>query len=380
MIDALFWGLASVGMLAQLVTVALVIARSRRPAASCSLLVNQPVTLLRPVRGIDPHDPETLRSAFLLDDPGYEVIFCAHSADDPAVALVRHLIAEHPSVPARLLIGENRALRNPKLSNLYKGWRAARYDWICMADANLRLPPDYLRRVRAAWGPRTGMVTSPALGDCAEGGAGHLECAILNTNQMRLQLAADSLGHGFAQGKTMMFNRPLLENAGGLAALDRLMAEDVNATRLMARLGLRVSLTRMPFTQPVGRRTLRQVWTRQVRWALVRREGFPLLYLAEPLNGAVLPALGCGVGAAISGISPLVTIPYLALWYGSEALMARIVGWPMGWRDLAVAPMRDLLLPAIWVAGMLQHDFDWRGAKVTPAGDAAARGVRARPA
>src|SRR5262245_41245613 len=83
------------------------------------------VSLIRPACGMENHIEETLRSAFHLDYPRYEIIFCAASANDAAAPLVRRLIAAHPHVPARLLIGNETISDNPKLNNVCKGWRAA---------------------------------------------------------------------------------------------------------------------------------------------------------------------------------------------------------------------------------------------------------------
>src|SRR5262249_51026088 len=120
------------------------------------------VSLVRPVCGMENHIEETLRSAFHLDYPRYEIIFCAASANDDAAPLVRGLIAAHPHVPARLLIGNETISDNPKLNNVCK--RAATYDWIVMADSNVLMPRDYIERLRAAWRADTGVVSSPPAG------------------------------------------------------------------------------------------------------------------------------------------------------------------------------------------------------------------------
>src|SRR5262249_32208002 len=119
------------------------------------------VSLVRPVCGMENHVEETLRSAFHLDYPRYEIIFCVATANDDAVPLVRRLIAVHPHVPARLLIGDETISDNPKLNNVCKGWRAAAYDWIVMADSNVLMPRDYIERLLAAWRADTGVVSSP---------------------------------------------------------------------------------------------------------------------------------------------------------------------------------------------------------------------------
>lgn len=349
-------------LLAHLASVWLFLLRleSRRPVVP-GPIGNPRVTLLRPVCGLDPFDAETLRSSFVQDYPDYEVIFCAASPDDPVVPMIRRLIAGHPHVPARLLIGDAPMTRNPKINNVWKGWYSNTAEWVCMTDANLLLPNDYLSRVVASWGPATGLVSSPAVGIRPEGLAGRLECAFLNGNQARLQFAADSLGKGYAQGKTLFFNKPLIERFGGLAVLGNALAEDAAATQLMRGLGLRVRLTPLPFAQPVGRRSLAQVWNRQLRWSRIRRDGFPGLFGAEPANGAMLPTLLC-LGALVgAGLSPASLLAYLGLWYGAEAGLMRRAGWPANWRDIAVLPLRDLMIPVIWTATFLRRGFDWRG-------------------
>ena len=345
-----------------LASAVLVAARLRRAKVAPAMpRVLPQITLLRPVCGLDPLDAETLGSSFGLDYPTYEVIFCAASADDPVVPLIHRLIAAHPGTRARLMIGEDRITTNPKLNNLAKGWAAARSDWIVMADSNLLLPPDYLRTLVAAWTPGTGLVSSPPVGIRPQGLWGAVECAFLNAYQARWQLAADQVGLGFAQGKTLFWNRKILDYAGGLAALGAEIAEDVNATKLVRAAGLNVRLTPQPFAQPIGQRSFAEVWGRQLRWARVRRLGFLALFVPEVLTGAVAP-MAALTAVVAAGAAPLASLPaYALVWYGTEAALARGAGWPMGPRDLAAALLRDLMVPAVWTWAWAGRDFVWRG-------------------
>lgn len=321
-----------------------------------------PITLLRPVCGRDAYDAETLATSFVQDHPQYEVIFCVADGLDPVVGLVQDLIALHPHVRARLLIGEDRITGNPKLNNLEKGWQAATHDVICIADSNILLPPDYLRTIVALLDtPGTGLVSSPPAGGRPQNWAARLECTFLNANQGRLQLAADTLGLGFAQGKTLACRRALIDGAGGLRALGCKMAEDVAATLLVREADLRVRLTPSPFVQPVGARAFADVWARQVRWSIVRRDGFAGLFLLEPLNGAVVPTLALAGALGLSDASMAWLGVWLAAWYATEAALARLQDWPMGWRDAVMLPLRDLLIPMIWAATLRRHEFRWRG-------------------
>lgn len=320
-------------------------------------------TLLRPVCGVDRFDEVTLESSFTLDWPRYEVIFCAGRADDAAIPLVEALMARHPQVQARLLIGEDRVSGNPKLNNLVKGWRAAAGDRVVMADSNLLLPRDYLQRLMAVNGPDVGLVSSPPVGTQAQGLWGEVEAAFLNGNQARLQLVADTLGFGFAQGKTLMWSRDFLDANGGLRALGRNLAEDVAATKLVRGAGRRVRLAHLPFAQPIGRRDFAAVWGRQLRWSKVRRDGFPGLFLCEPLNGALLSVLTAGTiggpwGAAVVAVA----------FYGAEVALCWRMGWPLRVLSLPAMVLRDALMPVLWAATFRGRGIVWRGTSMAPGG------------
>lgn len=358
MIEGLLLAFALFALAVQLGTVALYLLRLHSANRRSPAIVGQPhITLLRPVCGLDPFDAETLGSSFGQDYPSYDIIFCAPSDTDESLSLLRELIAGHPDQKAQILTGETKISCNPKLNNIYKGWRATKSDWVCMTDSNLLLPKDYLARIIGSWGPDTGLVSSPPIGVAPDGLAGSLECAFLNGNQARLQFASASMGNAFAQGKTLFWNRALLHRAGGLAALGEYLAEDVNATKLVRAMGLRVALTPLPFAQPIGHRRFAQVWARQLRWSRVRRDGFPLLFAAEIANGSVLPM----AALALSGASPLALLIYITLWYSAEIALMRRAGWPCSAKDIVSLPLRDILLPAIWLATFLRRGIEWRG-------------------
>jgi ceramide glucosyltransferase len=321
-----------------------------------------PVSLVRPLCGIDNYAADTLSSTFDLDYPRYEILFCVASAKDPVVPLVEALIAEHPGAEAKLLIGDERVNNNPKLNNVVKGWTAAAYEWIILADSNVLMPPDYVQRLFASWRSDTGLVTSPPVGCRPEGFWANLECAFLNTYQARWQYAADSLGFGFAQGKTMLWRRADLDSAGGIAALAKEVAEDAASTKVVRAAGLRVRLVDSPFTQPLGRRTAAEVWNRQLRWARLRRASFLFYFLPEILSGGVLPSIAVAFMAWELGWRLLPSVGLFAtLWYFGEMLLSVAADWPVSALSPFYALIRDLMLPALFVSALRGNDFTWRG-------------------
>ena len=324
------------------------------------------VSIIIPVRGVETFTRETLSKAFRLDWPVYELIFCVADEADPVMAEIRSTIAAHPQVPARILVGDDRISANPKLNNCVKGWQAARHDWIVLADSNVSMPPDYVQHLMAARRGNTGLVCSAPLGSRPDGFWAEVECAFLNTHQARWQYAGEAAGFGFAQGKSMLWYKPLLDAQGGIAALAAEIAEDAAATKLVRRLGYKVHLVASPFEQPLGRRSIRQMWSRQVRWARLRRVTFPAYFAPEILLGAVPPLVLGLTAATMEGASLAVAAAFvLTAVYLPELLLARAKNWHFSLLSLPAMMVRDLIMPVVWLRSWLGGPFEWRGNTMT---------------
>jgi ceramide glucosyltransferase len=321
-----------------------------------------PVSLVRPLCGIDNYAAQTLLSTFELAHPCFEILFCVADASDPVLPLIKDLIAAHPTVDARLLIGNDCVSANPKLNNVVKGWRAASHDWVVIADSNVLMPRDYIQRLFASWRADTGLVASPPIGSQPRGFWAEIECAFLNTYQARWQYIVDSFGRGFAQGKTMLWRRADLEASGGIEALGKEVAEDAAATKIVRGAELKVRLVDRPLAQPLGRRSASEVWNRQLRWARLRRASFFIYFLPEILSGGVLPMICGAILAYALGWPVLLFILAFALfWYGSEMTLAAAGRWHVSPLHPLYGLIRDVMLPALFVAALRGNDFIWRG-------------------
>ena len=365
-ITVLFAGIFCFVVGLQVLSCALVVWRLRRSDPLPSPGNHPPLSVIRPVCGLDLYLYETLATSFSDLAGDYEVFFCVAESADPAIPLIRRLLAEHPGVSARLLIGVDLISGNPKLNNVAKGWAAARHDSIVIIDSNVLLPRDYVQKLFATMHKDTGLVTSPPVGIRAEGIWARVEGAFLNTYQDRWQMASDQLGKGFAQGKVLFWRREVLEAAGGLAVLGRDLAEDVASTKVVRAAGLKVRVVRRPFPQPLGQRRFGEVWSRQLRWARVRRDGFPLLFALEPLTGMILPLVAVITLALIGTVRPLMVLLFPCLWYGSELLVARQANWPATVADVLAWIIRDFLMLAIWIDAFAAKGFVWRGNAMQP--------------
>jgi ceramide glucosyltransferase len=325
-----------------------------------------PISIVRPVCGLEPYSELTLRSTFELDYPNYEVLFCVQKKNDPILPLVRKLVAEQPEGRGHVLIGDDPISPNPKLNNCFKGWQAARYAFIVLADSNVLAPKDYLQQMLARFTPETGLVCSPPLGVMPQGAAAELECSFLNSFQARWQFCADAVGLGFAQGKSMLWRRDIVEQAGGVAALASEIAEDAAATKLVRGAGMKVTLVDRPFGQPLGHRSLRAIYQRQTRWARLRRASFPFMYALEILVGSFLPMLAGAYAARDFGFEPWTAAGLVALAFAVPETIANLI---LRWPTKLLSPLgyifRDVAFAVVWIDGWLGDDFVWQGNAMT---------------
>jgi len=349
-------------------------ARGLRDAAmaqqACEL---PPVSLVRPLCGLESFSGETLRSSFTLTYPNYELLFCVADESDPIIPWVKAAMRAYPNVPSQLLIGDEKISINPKLNNMVRGWKTARFDHIAFIDSNVLLAPEFLQSLVCALREDTGVVSAPPVGMAPRGFWAHVECAFLNTYEARWQYAADAVGTGFAQGKTLFYRRRELES--GFMELADEPAEDAASTKMVRRRGLKARLA-MPSSQPLGARRAADVWSRQLRWARLRRVTFPLEFAPEILTGCAVPLLAAGLAAYGFGLSvPLVMILFFAAWYVPEMALAWLCRWPANMSLLFALILRDGLIPALWVAAWMSRNFTWRGNGI----DVDAQAIGAKP-
>ncbi len=351
-------------LLVQVVTCAVAAWRCRPRAAFGRPSDASGVTVVRPLCGVEAFSAETLAAAFATDYPTFELLFCVARDEDPILPAVRAAIAAHPDVAARLLVGDDVISINPKLNNMVKGWREARYATVAFIDSNVLTPPDFVSGLVATWRADTGVVSAPPVGCCADGLWSHLECGFLNTYEARWQYVVDAFGMGFAQGKTLVYRKADLDRSG-LRELASEPAEDAATTKMVRRLGLRVRLA-PPSPQPLGRRSFVDVWGRQLRWARLRRATFLAEFLPEILSGSALPALCAVLAAAGFGVSLSPALGgFLTVWWGAELALAAACGWPLTWKTPFALALRDAMLPLIWVGAFTGSSFTWKGTAMT---------------
>ncbi len=325
-----------------------------------------PISILKPLKGIDKGLYENLESFFRLDYPAYELLFAVESSKDPAVPVVRELMGRYPHIRARLYDRAIEVGPNPKVNNLMVPYEQASFDWLLISDSNMRVGKDYLSRLVMQMGPGVGLVTAVVAGVGARHLGGKLEGVYLNTFYARWMHLAGFFGQSFVVGKTMLMRRSDAERFGGLRSLGRYIAEDYMAGEAMKRLGLSVKVMQDPVPQHIGHYSFKNFWLRHLRWGRIRKSQVPALFLLEPFQSMVPSAVAGGVVVTLlaPSILPAFLVAHCALWFAFDAWMIRAVSGQCRLEDLAAWFCRECLAFPLWVHMSLSSTVNWRGAKL----------------
>src|SRR6202795_1569561 len=231
-----------------------------------------PVSVLKPLKGIDPEIWESFCSHCEQEYPKFQLIFGVSDAADPAIDVVRKLQAKYPNLPIELIVCDRILGTNIKVSNLAQMLPATRHELLLVNDSDIRVPPDYLRKVIAPLADLSvGLVTClyrgvasptarPTLGS-------RLEALGISTDFMPGVLSARFLEKGlhFGLGSTLAFRRRDLESIGGFEALLDYLADDYELGRRIALTGKKVELSAATVATFLPAYTLRQFFRHQLR-------------------------------------------------------------------------------------------------------------------
>ena len=318
-----------------------------------------PVSILKPLKGVDPDLESNLETFFDLDYPEYELIFSIADPRDPAVAVVERVIARHRQVQARVLVGDVPHGLNPKVNNLIRSYREARYDLLLISDSNIRVPPTFLKRLVGHLDRSIGMVSAVVAGVSPRGIGAEVEAAALGTFTARSMLLAEWAGHTCVIGKCMLFRRSIANRFGGIRALARYLAEDYMAGEAMKKLGYRVILMNDPVEQNLGETRLGEFWQRHLRWGRIRKAQNFSAFLGETL----LQAFPSGLLGAIALGNPAVFAAHLGIWWICDALLLRKLSGSRP--SLRAWILREALAFPLWIVTALGNTVLWRGKTYT---------------
>jgi len=329
-----------------------------------------PVSILKPLKGVDPEIWESFCSHCEQEYPQFQLIFGVSDPGDPAIEVVRKLQAKYPNLPIELVVCNRVLGTNIKVSNLVQMLPAARHELLLVNDSDIRVPADYLRSVstpladasvglvtclyRGVAGPT---VASPTLGS-------RLEALGISTDFVPGVLSARFMEKGlhFGLGSTLAFRRRDLAAIGGFETLLDYLADDYELGRRIASTGKKVELSTATVTTFLPAYTLRQFFRHQLRWSRTirdaRRWGYVGLLFTFGLPWALLTLLAARGAAWAWGLFAVTFALRLA---GGFVAAEAVLHDRQVLRNILLLPLRDLIAPLVWGAGFMGNRVYWRG-------------------
>jgi ceramide glucosyltransferase len=327
-----------------------------------------PVSVLKPVHGLEARLRENIESFFRQDYPDYEILFAADEADDAALEVVREVCGRYPHIRTRVLV-TGTPWPNPVVYSFHCLAEAAAHDILVTTDSDVEVDPRYLREiVPPLLDPQVGMVTCVYRGKNAAGFFSGLTAIGMSVEMTAGVLVANLLeGMKFGLGPTTVVRKDALASVGGYTALQDYIAYDFAIGNLIAKAGYRVVLSGHVIDHVVNQKSFRRMWQNQLRWAQTTRYSRPKghfgsgLIFAMPYGLLGFFAAGLlghwGIGALLLGAAVL-----------NRLLEAWLVGWmvvrdPQIRRAPWLYPLRDLLGFMVWFASYLNLRYVWRDSR-----------------
>jgi len=330
-----------------------------------SLIHVPPVSILKPLKGTDPEIYTSFRSHCLLDYPEYEIIFGVSDAADPAVVSVRQLQQEFPSHAIRLVICPEILGPNVKISNLEQMLAASRYEHLLVNDSDIRIEPDYLRRIVAPLtDEHVGMVTALYRGVPEPTLGSQLESQGISTDFCAGVLVARQLEGGlrFGLGSTLAFRRRDLSRIGGFKSIVDYLADDYELGRRIADLSLKVVLSSVVVETHLPAYDLAGFFAHQMRWARGVRDarlgGYVGLASTFGLFWALLNLIAFRDAAWALEVLAAVVLARFAVAIVVGRFVLNDLQVP---KRLWMLPVRDLIAVVIWLVSFAGHTVTWRG-------------------
>jgi ceramide glucosyltransferase len=324
-----------------------------------------PVSILKPLKGIDPDIYESFRSHCLQDYPQYEIIFGVSDCSEPAIVTVKQLQHEFPNRAIRLVVCDKIIGTNVKVSNLQQMVQWARYEHLIVNDGDIRVEKDYLRGVITPLeDERVGMVTCLYRGVAAHTLGSRMESLGISTDFCAGVLVARQLegGLGFGLGSTLAFRRRDLERIGGFESIVDYLADDYELGRRIAGLSLQVQLSDVVVETYLPAYHLKEFLAHQLRWARAVRD--------SRMGGYIGLMATFGLMWALLNLAAASAAPWAWAVLGGVVLLRVAVALAVGksvlhdvhvLKTLWLLPLRDLIAVVVWITSFFGHTVTWRG-------------------
>ena len=324
-----------------------------------------PVSILKPIRGLDPDASENLASFCRIDYPEYEIVLCVDPDDEQVLSVVRNLTRDFPECRIRVLHGSGRVAANDKVAKLARLVNEAAYEVVVISDSDVRVRPDYLHRLTAPLrDPRVGAATCFYVPTQVKTLTDRLQSVGMMSDFFAGILVAWQLdGVKFALGPTIATTRARLNGFGGYPELENRPADDLLVGRLIAEQGYEVVLLNYAIETVCDYGSLSDLLHKRMRWIVVMRHMRPWGHLGLLFTQ--------GLPWSLAAVAMHPSIAVASGFLGTYLALRMAMTWTIGihglrqaglWKQMPLIPLWDGVAFAIWLTSFGRNTIRWRGA------------------
>lgn len=321
-----------------------------------------PLSILKPVRGLDPDAYKNFASFCDQDYPEYEIVFCLGATDDPAVPIIETLRRNFPTQRIRVLFGSGRVAANDKVAKLVRLANEAAYEYLVINDSDVRVGRDYLKKIVAPLAdPKVGAVTCLYVSTGDRTFIDTLQTVgMLSDFYAGLLVARELDGVKFALGPTIATTRTRLAAFGGYEAIENRPGDDLLVGQLISEQGYEVKLSRYVVETVSDYQSMKELLHKRMRWLVVMRHMRPLGHLGMLFTQ--------GLPWSIAAVAVHPTGAAAAFFLGGYVVLRTVMSWVIGVRglkqkslDTKIVVAWDAFAFVMWVASFCRNSIRWRG-------------------
>ncbi|MFI5293937.1 MAG: ceramide glucosyltransferase [Thermodesulfovibrionales bacterium] len=365
----LFWifaGITCFGMIGYLLQIVAVRSYTAPPNSGESMRFPRsfsPVSILKPLKGLDDGLFDNLESFCNLDYPHYEIIFALQNQNDPAHKVVRKIKEKYPLKDITIVVEHCDEGLNPKVNNLIPAYKRAKYDLILISDSNVRVGKDYLADISQHMDdPSVGLVSNMIRGVSGRSLGAVMENLHLNSFIVGSVCFLDKyLKMPCVVGKSMLMRKTDLEAIGGFSSVKDFLAEDYIIGERIHALGKRVVLSCHLINNVNEYWGVKRFLNRHTRWGKLRWHIGGAKYFSELAGNAVFMSFMPVVIMPMSKVSLLLAAAVSSLKIVHDFYIGKKLRADMNPLLYLLSPVKDLIIGFVWFVPILSNTVAWRG-------------------
>ncbi len=339
--------------------------QAKAEASGSELEFLPPISILKPICGVDDRSYQNLSSFCKLDYPDYQIIFGVQTQTDPSIAVIQKLIQDFPGLDIQYVTCDRILGTNLKVSNLASAAALAKHELLLLADSDVCVGCDYLQQVVQPMSDLEVGVVTCMYRSQTQGWLATFAALAISTDFLPSVLVARQLkGMNFALGATILIRKSVLTAIGGFAAIADYLEDDFQLGHLPSQAGYRVVLSDYVVDHVMGGEKLVDFLHHQTRWHRGIRFARPGGYLGLIFTYGTVSSL-----LFLLSTSSLLGWVVLALTWTIRYTMAWLVGVkylqdPIAQKGLWLVPLRDAIGFLLWFYSFMGNKIEWRGRKL----------------